>query len=135
MNTGGLRCANPPYGINVIASEAKQSISQLAEACIASSLSLLAMTGECAGFNYQTAGGYASAFSRHGVPELCVDCPPSKEERGRRESRMRAAPAVSCATFTKKHAHEHTGPAEAIRLSLRSGFKAYNVLSSVYRAC
>jgi hypothetical protein len=25
----------------------------------------------------------------------------------------------------KKHAHEHTGPAEAIRLSLRSGFNAY----------
>jgi hypothetical protein len=45
--------------------------------------------------------------------------------RGRRESRMRAAPAVSCANLCKKHAHEHTGPAEAIRLSLRSGFNAY----------
>jgi hypothetical protein len=29
--------------------------------------------------------------------------------RGRRECRMRAAPAVSCATCTKESAHEHTG--------------------------
>ena len=33
--------------------------------------------------------------------------------RGRRESRVRAAPAVSCANCTRKNAHEHTGPAEA----------------------
>jgi hypothetical protein len=31
----------------------------------------------------------------------------------------------------QKHAHEHTGPAEAIRLSLRSGFTAYFALSPV----
>ena len=37
-------------------------------------------------------------------------CPPI---RGRRESRVRAAPAVSCAKCTRKNAHEHTGPAEA----------------------
>jgi hypothetical protein len=56
--------------------------------------------------------------------EVLVYFPPSAV-RGRRESRMRAAPAVSCANLCKKHAHEHTGPAEAIRLSLRSGFNAY----------
>jgi len=33
--------------------------------------------------------------------------------RGRRESRVRAAPAVSCAKCTRTNAHEHTGPAEA----------------------
>ena len=33
----------------------------------------------------------------------------------------------------KKHAHEHTGPAEAIRLSLRSGFTAYHALSPAIR--
>ena len=33
-------------------------------------------------------------------------CPPI---RGRRESRVRAAPAVSCAKCTRKNAHEHTG--------------------------
>jgi hypothetical protein len=32
-----------------------------------------------------------------------------RKERGRRECRMRAAPAVSCATCTRKCAHEHTG--------------------------
>jgi hypothetical protein len=49
--------------------------------------------------------------------------------RGRRECRVRAAPAVSCARCTKKCAHEHTGSAEAIRHSLRNGFNAYNALS------
>ena len=33
--------------------------------------------------------------------------------RGRRECRVRAAPAVSCARCTRKCAHEHTGSAEA----------------------
>ena len=42
---------------------------------------------------------------------------------------MRAAPAVSCAVSTKKGAHEHTGPAENTRPSLRNGFTAYNALS------
>ena len=37
---------------------------------------------------------------------------PSKD-RGRRESRVRAAPAVSCAKCAQEHAHEHTGSAEA----------------------
>jgi hypothetical protein len=44
---------------------------------------------------------------------------------------VRAAPAVSCATCTKKHAHEHTGSAGASRPSLRSGFTAYFVISPV----
>jgi hypothetical protein len=51
-----------------------------------------------------------------------------QEIRGRREDRVRAAPAVSCATCTK-NAHEHTGSAEASRPSLRNGFTAYFVLS------
>jgi hypothetical protein len=53
------------------------------------------------------------------------------DKRGRRESRVRAAPAVSCADCTKQSAHEHTGPAEASRLSLRDGFTAYIALSPV----
>jgi hypothetical protein len=48
--------------------------------------------------------------------------------RGRRECRVRAAPAVSCATCTKENAHEHTGQrrhfgipcAMALRLMPRS---------------
>src|SRR5258707_9545145 len=51
------------------------------------------------------------------------------DHRGSRECRMRAAPAVSCASCTKKCAHEHTGSAEAIRHSLRNGLTAYAVLS------
>ena len=50
--------------------------------------------------------------------------------RGRREDRVRAAPAVSCAKSHKKCAHEHTGPAESIRPSLRNGFTAYAALTS-----
>jgi len=51
--------------------------------------------------------------------------------RGRREDRVRAAPAVSCAIAHRKRAHEHTGSAGASRPSLRSGFTAYFVLSPV----
>src|SRR3982075_668088 len=58
----------------------------------------------------------------------------TSQRRGRRECRMRAAPAVSCAMCTKRCAHEHTGSAEAIRHSLRNGFTAYNALSPEYRA-
>src|SRR5260221_3188509 len=62
------------------------------------------------------------------------------DHRGSRECRMRAAPAVSCASCTKKCAHEHTGSAEAIRHSLRNGLTAYAVLSpatnsSCHRRC
>ena len=51
------------------------------------------------------------------------------KKRGRRESRVRAAPAVSCAKCASRNAHEHTGSAEAIRPSLRNGFTAYAALS------
>jgi len=44
---------------------------------------------------------------------------------------VRAAPAVSCANCSNESAHEHTGSAEAIRPSLRSGFTTYFVLSPV----
>src|SRR3954464_3048659 len=40
------------------------------------------------------------AFSRHDLPEVLQIVSPSSF-RGRRECRMRAAPAVSCATCTK----------------------------------
>ena len=50
-------------------------------------------------------------------------------ERGSRECRVHAAPAVSCAKCTKESAHEHTGSAETLRHSLRNGFTAYAVIS------
>ena len=45
---------------------------------------------------------------------------PSKN-RGSRECRVHAAPAVSRAIAHRERAHEHTGSAEAIRHSLRKG--------------
>src|SRR5665647_805043 len=59
--------------------------------------------------NCQTARGCASAISRRDAPEACVGWPPSERLRGRRESRVRAAPAVSCAIVIGQEAHEHTG--------------------------
>jgi hypothetical protein len=56
-------------------------------------------------------------------------CPFPK--RGRRECRVRAAPAVSCAICAKESAHEHTGERRTLRHPLRNGFTAYFVLSPV----
>jgi hypothetical protein len=54
---------------------------------------------------------------------------PSPRQGGSRECRVLAAPAVSCAMFAKRCAHEHTGTAEAHRHSLRNGLTAYAALS------
>ncbi len=67
------------------------------------------------------------AISRYELPEVCISFAHLKI-RGRREGRVRAAPAVSCAIMRNKHAHEHTGTAGASRPSLRDGFTAYFVL-------
>ncbi|MBN8988016.1 MAG: hypothetical protein J0H42_07220, partial [Rhizobiales bacterium] len=67
---------------------------------------------------------YAFAFSRRDAPEVMPENFPPSSNRGRREDRVRAAPAVSCASCTKQNAHEHTGPAENTRPSLRNGFTA-----------
>jgi hypothetical protein len=53
------------------------------------------------------------------------------KNRGRREDRVRAAPAVSRAICIKKCAHEHTGSAETLRPSPRNGFTACFVLAPV----
>src|SRR5258708_970059 len=53
------------------------------------------------------------------------------KNRGRREDRVLAAPAVSRAKYANKNAHEHTGSAETLRPSLRNGFTAYSELSPV----
>jgi hypothetical protein len=105
---------DPPL---VIASEAKQSIlSSCREMdCFAS----LAMTEK-----------HTFAFSRRDAPEVMhVVCPlETKRAQGR--------PGARCTrdlmrNVHRKCAHEHTGPAESIRPSLRNGFTAYNELSPV----
>ena len=70
---------------------------------------------------------HTSAFPRRVSPGLCKSFRPKR--RGRRECRVLAAPAVSCAIVREKCAHEHTGTVGAFRHSLRSGFTAYAALS------
>jgi hypothetical protein len=73
---------------------------------------------------------HTPAFPRRTSPEVCKSF--ALKTRGRREDRVRAAPAVSCAiVHHKKCAHEHTGSAETLRPSLRNGFTAYIALSLV----
>ena len=94
------------------------------------------MRARCARFNFFkhcASPNTASRFSRRVAPELCFDFHP-QETRGCRESRVRAAPAVSRAKCIGKNAHEHTGSAESIRPSLRNGFTAYFAISPVRRA-
>src|SRR5207245_3573947 len=52
--------------------------------------------------------GRQKLISRHVLPELCHLVVPLLR-RGRRECRVRAAPAVSCAKNCTVGAHEHTG--------------------------
>src|SRR5258708_16445183 len=70
----------------------------------------------------------AFAFSRRETPEACRLFSRPLEMRGRRECRMRAAPAIPCAMVLSMRARAYRA-AEAIRHSLRNGFTAYNVLS------
>ena len=74
---------------------------------------------------------HASAFSRRDFARAIINSSPHPRNRGRRESRVPTAPAVSCAKRTVVDAHEHTGSAETARLSPRNGFTAYFELSPV----
>jgi len=69
--------------------------------------------------------------SRGAVRPRFASSLPSSSIRGRREDRVRAAPAVSRAIAHRRRAHEHTGSAGASRPSLRNGFTAYFELSPV----
>src|ERR1700709_2729470 len=55
---------------------------------------------------------HALTISRRDAPEVLQDNL-ALEIRGRREDRVRAAPAVSYAMVATRFAHEHTGLAEA----------------------
>src|SRR5206468_9293346 len=69
-------------------------------------------------------GGMVSRSRDMSLPEFASDLA-LLEFRGRREDRVRAAPAVPCAIAHRENAHEHTGSAGASRPSLRNGFTAY----------
>ena len=67
------------------------------------------------------------AIPRRIAPELCQKFL-ALEIRGRREDRVLAAPAVSCAMVVEVRTRAYRA-AESIRHSLRNGSTAYNVLS------
>src|ERR1700754_2207189 len=75
-------------------------------------------------------GSYARVLAACFSPESFKFVVPLKN-RGRRECRVRAAPAVSCAKSCAFGAHEHTGERRTLRHPLRNGFTAYFVLSPV----
>src|SRR5438552_11107467 len=75
--------------------------------------------------------GRRKLFSRRDFARAIINSSPHPRSRGRRESRVPTAPAVSCAKRTVVGAHEHTGSAETARPSPRNGFTAYFVLSPV----
>src|SRR4030081_461423 len=70
-----------------------------------------------------------SAFSQRRSPRGASVHPlQGQRARGRPGARCTRGLACKC---TEENAHEHTGSAEAIRPSLRSGFTAYFALSAV----
>ena len=120
---------------HVIASGAKQSISRLAETWIASSQEAPRNDGVGFDLHCQTARGCTFAFSRHGLPEACGSFRPLENEEGAGKAGCALHPRSRVQVCAKKCAHEHTGEAEALRLSLRDGLTAYFGLSPVNGLC
>ena len=79
--------------------------------------------------DFQTAKAYASAISRRAAPEPCVALS-SSEARGRREDRVRAAPAVPCALLLGKM-HTSIQVSGGIPAFPARWFTAYSALSRV----
>jgi hypothetical protein len=75
-----------------------------------------------------TIEGHASAFSRHDVPEVCLDFRPRKGKRAQGRPGARCTRGLVC-KIVRRNAHEHTGSAETLRPSPRNGFTAYIALS------
>src|SRR5882672_7319027 len=77
-------------------------------------------------FNFQTAAlfrRHTFAFSRRDTPGLL--CEPPSKNRGRRESRVPAAPAASRAKLSEAHERSHHRFTEFNRLSPRNGFNGF----------
>ncbi len=111
-----------PNSQTVIASEAKQSMSPRKERmdCFVASAP-------------RNDGGYSFAISRRVTPEVFQEAPALSKQRAQGRPGARCTRGLVC-NVHKECAHEHTGPAESIRPSLRNGFTAYNALSSVSHA-
>jgi hypothetical protein len=74
------------------------------------------------------------AISRRNSPEVCWKSPYPLDQRAQGKPDARCTRGLVCKSV-QKTAHEHTGPAEAIRLSLRNGFNAYFRALPGDRAC
>jgi hypothetical protein len=72
--------------------------------------------------------GCVFALSRRDAPELCWILFALDGQRAQGRPGARCTRGLVC-NVHKECAHEHTGPAESIRPSLRNGFTAYNELS------
>src|SRR5881275_2383078 len=70
------------------------------------------------------------AISRRDASEVCKKFPALERQRAQGRPGARCTRGLVC-NVHKKCAHEHTGPAESIRPSLRNGFTAYSALSPV----
>ena len=68
------------------------------------------------------------SISRRIAPEVCWKLFALDGQRAQGRPGARCTRGLVC-NVHKECAHEHTGPAESIRPSLRNGFTAYNVLS------
>ena len=71
---------------------------------------------------------HESMFSRRDAPECWLKSRPSKM-RGAGKAGYTLHPRSRVHDAQSKSAHEHTGSAEALRLSLRNGLTAYAVLA------
>jgi hypothetical protein len=71
--------------------------------------------------NCQTHLRDLAARCARGLQEISL---PSCKKRAQGKPDARCTRGLVC-KIVQEHAHEHTGPAEAIRLSLRNGFNAY----------
>ena len=78
----------------------------------------------------QSVNTHSRSRCRHCARGLLENSRPL-EIRGRREDRVRAAPAVSCAVSTKQGCTRAYRAAVNTRPSLRNGFTAYNAISLV----
>jgi len=119
-----MGCGRPARPLPVMPAKAGIQYA-VASRFITTLLSLEYWIPACAGMTTE----YDCAFSRRVRPRFAVYLAPGN--RGRREDRVRAAPAVSRALLCKRirtRAYRFSG---SIRPSLRNGFTAYFVLFPV----
>jgi hypothetical protein len=67
--------------------------------------------------------GREATFSRRDAPEVCMNVAP-KKKREQGKPGARCTRGLMCKADSE-NAHEHTGSAEAVRLSLRNGFNGF----------